>query len=152
MCEDIAPEPEIPVDEAVDQPGRLLIVDDDAFVSSFLVRLLSDHYNVEVAATADEAQGLFASGKFDVALVDLGLEGKPGDVLAAQLRQADRAVSLVMITGWELAEGDPRRAHFDFAVKKPFGDLKQFRALIRRAIALREERAGDGGETGGRTQ
>lgn len=47
-----------------------------------------------------------------------------------------------MITGWELAEEDPRRALFDFAVKKSFGDLKQFRALIRQAIVLREERAG----------
>jgi two-component system, NtrC family, sensor kinase len=148
VCEAIAPEPEMSVDEAVDQPGRLLIVDDDAFVSSFLVRLLSDHHKVEVATNADEAQGLFAPGQFDVALVDLGLEGQPGDVLAAQLRQADRAVSLIMITGWELAEEDPRRALFDFAVKKPFGDLKQFRATIGRAIALRKERAGDGGETG----
>ena len=39
----------------------------------------------------------FVHGRYDVALIDLGMPGTPGDRVARQMRQVDPAVVTVMI-------------------------------------------------------
>ncbi|MFP6642237.1 MAG: hypothetical protein VCF24_01550 [Candidatus Latescibacterota bacterium] len=61
----------------------------------------------------------FRSGRFDVAFIDLGLAGVPGDILVRELSNDDPALATVLITGWMLDERDPQRQPFDFYLQKP---------------------------------
>jgi hypothetical protein len=55
-------------------------------------------------------------GTHDVVLSDLGMSELPGDRLAAELKARDPALALILITGWELPPGAPRREPFDFVL------------------------------------
>jgi len=83
----------------------------------------------------------FAPGCCDVALIDLGITGRPGDQVAHAMRDADPRVCTVLITGWRLPEDDPRLALFDFHLEKPFDSLTEVRQVIAQATALHDERA-----------
>lgn len=126
----------------INRTGRLLIVDDDEGVRDVLFRLLSPNHEVEMYSGARAALVDIAPGKYDAALLDLGMEELAGDELAIQLLGVDPSIATVLITGWELRESDPRRTPFDFFLKKPLGDLGEIEDLVARAIALHDERAG----------
>ena len=120
--------------------GRLLVVEDDEGVGQILDRLLSPTHAVEVMADGREALERFVPGRYDVALIDLGLPGLSGDQVAAQMRLADPSVATVLVTGWVLAPDDTRRRRFDFQIQKPFGDLDEVEAVVAQAIELHDSR------------
>lgn len=53
---------------------RLLIVDDEPTIRYLLTRFLSQHYEVEVAASAHEALAMAAKQSFDAFLLDINLQ------------------------------------------------------------------------------
>ncbi len=130
---------------AVDKPkypvaaGRILIVDDSELVVSILRRSLAKH-QVESAQDGLMALSGFAEDRYDAVLIDLGLPKLAGDQVARSMRQIDRAVALVLISGFGLSAGDERLAHFDFYMQKPFGDLDAILSTVDQAIALRQQR------------
>ncbi len=82
--------------------GRILVVDDDEQVR-YLLRYLLTHEGFEVddAATADEAIDRLAGAVPDVILLDLHLSGRSGHEVVPRLRgdARTRFVPVVMITG-----------------------------------------------------
>ncbi len=64
-----------------------------------------------------------------------------GDRVAREIRRADPSLATVLITGWELAEDDPRASPFDFRIQKPFDDLGEVAEVVAEAVALHDERA-----------
>jgi len=78
---------------------------------------------METVLNGQKALKKFESGRYDVALIDLGMPRKSGDQVAQQMRQADPSVATVLMTGWNLSENDPRMSVFDFKIPKPFADL-----------------------------
>ena len=56
---------------------------------------------------------VFAPGRFDVALIDLGIPTVAGDKVAADMRLLDPALVAVLVTGCVMEEDDPRLATFD---------------------------------------
>ena len=121
--------------------GKLLIVEDDAGVCEFLSRLLEENHEVEAVGDGREAMERFAPGRYDVALIDIGIPGISGDRVAQQMRQADPSLVTVLITGWDLWEGDPRISRFDLRIQKPFDDLDDVDDVVARAMELHDERA-----------
>lgn len=121
--------------------ATVLIVDDDAASRRVLSRLLSGVHHVETCKSGQEALARFVPGRFDVAFIDLGMPGMPGDQVAAQLRRADPILSTVLTTGWDLATGDPRLRLFDLHLTKPFGDIDRVTDALARSISLRDSRA-----------
>ncbi len=121
--------------------ARLLVIDDEVLVSKLLERRLGGSNEVHVFASGVAALDAFAAGCYDVALVDLGLQDVSGAEVARRLRAADSVLSLVLISGWDLKEGDPRRAAFDFYVRKPFADLAKLDEVVHMAVELRRKRA-----------
>ena len=121
--------------------GRIAIVEDDEATCQLLSRLLSPHHDVDVYANGREALAVFAPNRYDVILIDLGMPGMPGDEVARLMHEADGAVASVLITGWPLADDDPRLAPFDLHVLKPFRDLGEVRNLVARALVLHQARA-----------
>jgi len=120
--------------------GRLLIVEDDEGTCVLLERLLSERHEVETVLSGREALERFAPGRYDVALIDLGMPGLSGDRVAQQMQQVDPLVVTVLITGWELCPGDRRRDVFDFRIQKPFEDLDEVEDVVAQAVARHEVR------------
>src|SRR5664279_5848228 len=119
-------------------PGTVLVVDDDAQVCGLLVALLRPRgYQVETAASAEEAQERLKTLGPDVLLLDLHLPGKSGQDVLARLRAdpVTRLLPVIMITGG--ATGEERLRAMaggvtDF-VSKPFaaGELvARIRSLV----------------------
>lgn len=124
-----------PAQAAQQRRGRILLVDDEQAVRHILAQMLSSRHDVTEISNPRTALQQFESGQFDVALLDLGLPELPGDELARQLRQIDPELVTVMISGWELADHDPRLTAFDLYLRKPFraADLE---SVVQRALAL----------------
>ncbi|MDA0337978.1 MAG: hypothetical protein O2782_22645, partial [bacterium] len=78
---------------------------------------------------------------YDTAVIDLGLPGLPGDLVAARMRQLDPSPATILMTGWRLEANDARLCPFD---------LRNVTALVAQAMALHDARAGPSGELSSR--
>ena len=116
----------------------------DTGICTMLSRLLGENHDVITVTDGNKGLEEFASGGYDVALIDLGMPGMSGDRVAKELHRRDPLVSTILITGWILDESDPRRASFDFQIVKPFDDLDRVEEVMTRAIELRDERVEKG--------
>jgi DNA-binding NarL/FixJ family response regulator len=80
---------------------KLLIVDDSKLArmsaAKALKALYPDWIRVE-AANADEALALSQQGAFDIALLDFNMPGRDGLELAADLKKADPAMPVAIIS------------------------------------------------------
>lgn len=140
------PAPE-PAADPADRPPialRILVADDEPPVREMLADLLaSEGHAAELAADHDAALACWASGRYDAALIDLGLPGRDGADLARSLRDREPTLALIMLTGWgrehELEGLGPELA--DFTATKPI-DLPQLRRLLERAARLTAARRG----------
>ena len=126
--------------ELLSRGGRILVVEDEEMVRQVLVRVLERRHRARGVATGQEALDLFEAGEYDLALIDLGLPGMAGDQVARELRRLDPTLATVLITGWDLEEGDPRRAPFDVYLQKPFGSLDAVEEAVSQALALSRRR------------
>ena len=145
---EVAPADPPPTPEAEPVSGNLLIVEDDEDVCLLLDHLLSDTHTVTIARSGREAFDQLAPGRYDVALIDLGMPGLAGDQVAAHMRRVDPAMATVLITGWILEQDDFRLSWFDFHIPKPFDNLDDLESVVARAMELHNTRvrAGAGQE------
>jgi CheY-like chemotaxis protein len=103
---------------------RILVIEDDADGREVLqIMLQSWGHEVEMAANGPDGLALALAGRFDIALIDIGLPGLDGYAVARQLRAAPtgRGLRLVALTGYGEPE-DRRRAlaaGFDVHLVKP---------------------------------
>src|SRR6516162_7177180 len=104
-------------------PVRLLIVDDDDDLRQTLVeRFRRGGAAVTEADSAEEALARAASGRFDVALLDLHLPGLDGIELLARLKEQQPELEALMLTAHssvETAVQAMRRGAYDY-LTKPF--------------------------------
>ncbi len=128
-------------EQAPVRSGRLLVVEDDDTAREFMVKVLSGKHEVSSHDNAAAVLDEFNSGWFDAALIDLGMPGLPGDALAQTLRSRDATLPTILVTGWDIGETDPRLAHFDFCLKKPFR-VPELLSTAAEAIQLRDHRGG----------
>jgi len=118
--------------------GKILVVEDVEAVRLLLSRMLSGEHELTLVASGEDALRSFACEDYDVAVIDLGLTEIPGVRIGRLLRQADPLLVTILISGWELADDDPRVTGFDFRLQKPFDDLEQVRGVIAQAVNLRD--------------
>jgi DNA-binding response OmpR family regulator len=117
---------------------RVLIVEDDARIASFLDKGLSaEGYSVTTASTANEAEaalGLFDE-QLDLMLLDLGLPGGDGEDILRRLRRRGSQLPVIVLTA--RAEIADRVRGLDAGandyVTKPFA----FEELLARMRAVR---------------
>lgn len=82
---------------------RVLCVDDDEDTCAMLSGLLGlIDCRVATAATAAEALGLIAGGRFDLYLLDSWLPGGGGVELCREIRRTDPSTPVVFYSGAEL--------------------------------------------------
>lgn len=79
---------------------RLLVVEDEVMISALVEDMAAElgHSIVALAASVEEAAGLAARAEFDVALLDVNLQGQTVEGVAATL--ARRGKPFVFTTGY----------------------------------------------------
>jgi two-component system, OmpR family, copper resistance phosphate regulon response regulator CusR len=79
--------------------SRILIVEDEARIASFLVKgLRSNGFSTEVASDGESALGLARAGSFDLVILDLGLPGMHGFDVLRELRDRDTRLPVIILT------------------------------------------------------
>jgi DNA-binding response OmpR family regulator len=121
--------------------NRILIVEDEPRISSFLQRGLSSNgFVAEVTDTGEGALALARTGGFDLLILDIGLSDKDGFQVLKELRRTDKRMPVIILTARD-SVGDTvygLEGGADDYVTKPF----RFEELLARIRArLREDRA-----------
>jgi DNA-binding NtrC family response regulator len=116
--------------------GRILIVDDEKAILVALRGLFAkEGYQVETAASGDEALRRIETGSFHVVVTDLSMEGTSGMQVLERARACDPDVAVVMITayGSEKAAVQAMKLGAADYLPKPF-DNDELRVVVRRAM------------------
>ncbi|MDA0709139.1 MAG: ATP-binding protein [bacterium] len=113
---------------------RILIVEDDAFVRRSLAHCLKSQHVLTLVETGTQAIEATNHNEFDLAVIDLGLPDVSGDDLARLIRNRLPQLPLILMTGWSLAENDPKRQPFDAYLQKPITDPKMVMDAIDYAL------------------
>lgn len=105
--------------------SKILIVDDDEqalhLFEAFLGRSTAA---VDTAASAEVALMFLSNNKYDLIILDIKLIGMNGVELALKIREEDKDVKIVGITGYYspiFTQYDYRLAGFDAVFEKPIG-------------------------------
>ena len=112
--------------------GRVLVVEDEAMVRSYLARLLREHgHTVESAANGAEGLrlALAAAATFDLVITDVRMPVMDGWQLGRQLHQRWPDLPVLYISGYDVEQASPSAAMF---LRKPFDPDD----LIRRVTQL----------------
>jgi len=118
---------------------RILVVEDDAKIASFVVRGLKEAgYAVDHAPEGDTGLGLAQSTEYDAAIIDVMLPGLDGLSLVRRLRSARQQLPVVFLSAKSTVEDRVRglESGADDYLTKPFAFselLARIQALIRRA-------------------
>jgi CheY-like chemotaxis protein len=81
--------------------SRVLVVDDEDAVRRYVVHVLTAAgYQTSAASNAAEAIEAFKSSQFDALVTDVMMPGMTGDELARQLRQSERGLRVLYLTGY----------------------------------------------------
>jgi DNA-binding response OmpR family regulator len=121
--------------------NRILIVEDEERITSFLEKgLKANGFVTAVAGDARQGLGMARAGGFDLVILDLGLPDRDGMDVLRELREADTATPVIILTAREgLSDtvGGLESGADDY-VPKPF----RFEELLARVrVRLREQRA-----------
>lgn len=121
--------------------ARMLLVEDDTSLGQTLAeRLRKDGYDVAWAQTVRDARAQFASGVWDLAILDLKLPDGSGFGLARELR-GQSAVPIMFMTALNSAEH--RLEGFEIGgdefLPKPF-HLKEFMLRVRHVLGRQRAR------------
>ncbi|WP_376697290.1 sigma-54-dependent transcriptional regulator [Wenzhouxiangella sp. EGI_FJ10305] len=85
--------------DSSDNAPRILLVDDDPGLLRLIsLRLSSNGYRVDTAASGEDALGRAASHTPDVVVTDLRMEGMDGMALFRQLRESDPTLPVIILT------------------------------------------------------
>jgi CheY-like chemotaxis protein len=98
---------------------RVLVVEDEALIAMLVEDMLTDlgHEVAAVASRMDEALKIARVGLFDLAILDVNLDGKPSFPIADLL--ATRGIPFAFSTGYGLQGRDSKYSHIP-TLSKPF--------------------------------
>lgn len=107
----------------------VLLLEDEYLIALDAEQNLKDFgvERVEIASTLREAERLAAEGDFDVALLDVNINGEMSFALADFLRQ--RGIPVVFATGYELKNREAPPTEIGVTISKPYTRDKLREAL-----------------------
>lgn len=119
---------------------RLLLVEDERKVASFIARSLRENsYTVDVAESGEKALGLVTRLNYDLVLLDIRLPRLSGVEVCREIREAGLEMPVLMLTARSLVEQrvEGLDAGADDYLTKPFALAElhaRVRALTRRGF------------------
>ena len=115
---------------------QILVIDDEPDLRTlYELTLLREGYQVEAAATIQEAWELLNTRRFDLVITDMRLPDGSGIDLLKGVRAQARRERCIVITAYGSAENaveSLKAGAFDYLTKPV--DLKQFRAVVAAAV------------------
>jgi DNA-binding response OmpR family regulator len=119
----------------MEQSQRILVVDDDADVREMLQEFLGlHHFQLDTAASADEARERLAIFSPDLILLDIGLPGEDGLSLARYIREHhDTAIVIVSGAGDTVDRIIGLEVGADDYLTKPF-DTRELLARVKSVL------------------
>ena len=115
---------------------RILVVDDNKEIADNMVDFLSKFgYRASAAYGGVEGLERFKQGDFSIVITDLKMPDLDGMELLKAIKEIDKNVVVLMITGYgsvEKAVAAIREGAYDF-IEKPF-DLKALEVIVNRAM------------------
>jgi len=124
---------------AVDRPIRLLIVDDEEIMRTFLNEVLRDEgYEIELAASGREAVDLLVGATFDIVLTDIVMPELDGLGVVAASKKLPYEVDVIVMTGYasmETAVESMKLGAVDY-ITKPF-NIDQIRIIVANRVKER---------------
>jgi EAL domain-containing protein (putative c-di-GMP-specific phosphodiesterase class I)/CheY-like chemotaxis protein len=124
--------------EPASDETRILLVDDDTQILSFLTRaLVSSGAHVTTAGTGAEALDILGKQAFDIVLSDIQMPGMSGLKLLRAVREYDLDLPIVLMTGQPNLSGAAAAVEygaFQYLIK-PVG-IDRLRAVITRAVSF----------------
>jgi DNA-binding NtrC family response regulator len=124
--------------DAAPPKQRIFIVDDEAVIRDLLSRYLrAGGYEVHAAADAQEGLALFKQVRPHLMLLDIRMPGMDGLEVLRRVREADKTVAVVMITGnmdLPVAQEAMRLGACDY-ITKPF-DMAYLNSVVKTQMLL----------------
>ena len=123
---------------------RVLLVEDDPAIGTFVARALREHgYGVDEARDGSEGLALARREQYDAAVVDVMLPGRDGLSLVQQLRREGVSTPVLVLTAKRSVDDRVRGLQIgaDDYLTKPFALpelLARVHALVRRATGVTE--------------
>jgi len=120
--------------------ARVMVVEDDESVAEVLREVLADEpFELEFAATAEEAMRRIADSCPDLILTDISLPGKSGLEVMRAARHADPEVAVVLMTGHATVQNsiDALRQGASDYITKPFDDITEIPRTLERHLRSR---------------
>ena len=122
---------------------RILIVDDEPpVIDVFREFLAGQGYELQTAATGEEALRVIGEFRPDIVLTDINLPGLSGLDVMSHAKSLDPEVAVVVVTGYASASTAIealRQGAYDY-ITKPF-DLDEVHQIVERGIANRRLKA-----------
>jgi DNA-binding response OmpR family regulator len=116
---------------------RILLLEDDPVLSDIVGDFLSEYYETDCAASADEVRVLVDRNRYDLFLFDVNVPGKDGIALLRELREFKITTPAILLTAYEdtahLKAGFEAGAH-DY-IRKPFA-LEELKVRIENSKRL----------------
>jgi len=122
---------------------RILLVEDDRRIARFVARGLREQsYAVDVTADGTEAAYKLSVNDYDAVILDVMIPGRDGFQVCRDLRDAGRAVPVIMLTARDTVQDriNGLDSGADDYLTKPFAVaelLARLRALLRRGPMVR---------------
>lgn len=116
---------------------RILIVDDDTLIRSFLATVLDEAgYRVEEARNGQEGLAKLSDADFDLAVTDLRMPGMSGMALMEEGRKASPSTRWIVITAFGSIGSavEAMKAGASDYLTKPLKDPEELRRVVRRVL------------------
>lgn len=113
---------------------RVLVIEDEMTIALSIEDMLIElgHEVIDLAMRLPQGLALARAASFDLAILDVNLDGRPSFPIADVLN--DRGVPYLFLTGYGSAGIDPAHRRGRIVIKKPF-DLTDLRVGISRLMA-----------------
>ncbi|ASQ12978.1 response regulator [Sinorhizobium meliloti] len=108
---------------------RILVVEDESMIAMLIEDSLSElgHEVAAIASRMEEALDMARKGQFDIAIIDVNLDGEPSYPVADIL--AERNVPFIFATGYDSKGLDARYSNIPL-LTKPFLESDLEMALV----------------------
>jgi CheY-like chemotaxis protein len=113
---------------------RVLVVDDDESLRLLYTSELSDEgYDVEAVSSGKEALDYLDSGKPDVVILDIKMEGMDGLAVLDEIMKRDKTIPVVLNTAYSNFKSDFSTWSADAYIVKS-SDLSELKTTIKQVL------------------
>jgi DNA-binding NtrC family response regulator len=121
--------------------ARILVVDDQAYVTDFLSEELGqDGYSVAGAGDLESIGRFLERSKPDLVLLDLCLEGFKGWDIFNGLKEKEPDLQVLILTAYETSVNDPGASEADGCTAKRYVALDRLKRKISEILSMRSIR------------